>query len=438
MSFPYAPITNSVPWTQTIVGFNQLIFSTTWSANEASDVLVYSRVMGVPASDVLQQIPFNQYTVQFIGPDNIVQVTFLPQYQQPQYNIVTIVRATPSQFINLYTNTNFTPSMLNGDFETLTLVDQQNQLYWQQIVPRYNVSDSVNVPVDTVLPVLGANEFWIKNSTNTAFIPATIGDSGQFPVLGPFVLYAANSDYPSGFNLGTLGSGLLAQNTSLGISTPYIIPFPIEVNEGGTGLQSFTPNGMILGGTTPTSPLVSVSDLGAAGEVWTSNGPSLPPSYQPPVVSSGLPIGTKIDFCGTVAPVDYLICDGSAYSRVTYAALFTVIGTTWGIGDGSTTFNVPNFQGVVTAGAGGTLLSGSDTVGLSGGSKTVTLVANNLPSHIHSMINGNGVSTGSGTIGIIQSSANTTTVSTGTNTTTNTGVSIVQPTAITLTCIKYQ
>lgn len=52
------------------------------------------------------------------------------------------------------------------------------------------------------------------------------------------------------------------------------------------------------------------------------------------------------------APTGALLCDGQAVSRTTYAALFAIYGTVFGAGDGSTTFNVPNFQGVVPKGTG--------------------------------------------------------------------------------------
>lgn len=54
------------------------------------------------------------------------------------------------------------------------------------------------------------------------------------------------------------------------------------------------------------------------------------------------PVGTVITFAGTSAPDKYLICNGSAVSRTTYAELYAVIGTKYGTGDGSTTFNLPN------------------------------------------------------------------------------------------------
>ena len=282
MSVPYAPISNIVPWTQAIAGLNQAIYSTTWTANEASDILVYSRVPGEPTSDILQLVPTNQYTVQFIGADNIVQVTFGNAYIPLQYNIITIMRATPSEFLNLYTNTNFTPSMLNSDFENLTLVDQQNQLYWQQIVPRYNNSASVNVPIDTILPVLGANQFWIKNSTNTAFIPMTFsgGGGGGVPTNAPLITYVADSGLSNAFNLGSLANGILAQNVLFGLATPYTIPIPLPVSDGGTGLDSVNPYSVIIGGTSGTSAFQTLSNVGAAGQVLTSAGAGMPPSFQ--------------------------------------------------------------------------------------------------------------------------------------------------------------
>jgi microcystin-dependent protein len=57
-------------------------------------------------------------------------------------------------------------------------------------------------------------------------------------------------------------------------------------------------------------------------------------------------------YAGTSVPTGFLACDGSAVSRTTYAALFAVISTTWGIGDGSTTFNVPDMRDRVPIGSG--------------------------------------------------------------------------------------
>lgn len=62
--------------------------------------------------------------------------------------------------------------------------------------------------------------------------------------------------------------------------------------------------------------------------------------------------GLIFPYAGSTAPAGFLLCDGSAVSRLTYADLFTLIGTTYGAGDGSTTFNVPDLRGSVIIGAG--------------------------------------------------------------------------------------
>lgn len=78
-------------------------------------------------------------------------------------------------------------------------------------------------------------------------------------------------------------------------------------------------------------------------------------SLVPFEMSGGNPVGTVIAFAANSAPSGYLLCNGSAVSRTTYADLYAKIGTTYGSGDGSTTFNLPNLtdkfiQGSGTAG----------------------------------------------------------------------------------------
>jgi len=80
-------------------------------------------------------------------------------------------------------------------------------------------------------------------------------------------------------------------------------------------------------------------------------------TWQSLIVDSGVSqIGNVAPFAGSIVPMGYLLCDGSAVSRTTYADLFAVVGTAWGIGDGSTTFNLPDLRGRfmrgVDAGAG--------------------------------------------------------------------------------------
>ncbi len=107
------------------------------------------------------------------------------------------------------------------------------------------------------------------------------------------------------------------------------------------------------------------------------------------------PTGSMIAFAGASAPTGWLLCDGSAISRSTYATLYGIIGTVYGTGDGSTTFNIPDLRGRVIAGQddmGGSsanrltgLTDGlnGDTLGATGGLETQTLTTAMIPAHTH-------------------------------------------------------
>lgn len=97
-----------------------------------------------------------------------------------------------------------------------------------------------------------------------------------------------------------------------------------------------------------------------------------------------VPAGTISQTARATAPTGYLLCDGSAISRTTYAALFNAIGTAYGAGDGSTTFNIPNLKGKVPVGYDPSQTE-FDVLGETGGAKTHTLTASEMPSHTHSI-----------------------------------------------------
>lgn len=113
--------------------------------------------------------------------------------------------------------------------------------------------------------------------------------------------------------------------------------------------------------------------------------------------SSAFSSGMLVPYAGGSAPSGWLLCYGQAISRTTYAALFSAIGTVYGSGDGSTTFNVPDLRGRVIAGQddmGGTSAdrltdqSGGldgDTLGATGGAETHTLTEAELAAHSHSL-----------------------------------------------------
>lgn len=97
------------------------------------------------------------------------------------------------------------------------------------------------------------------------------------------------------------------------------------------------------------------------------------------LTAATIPPGVIAPYVAAAAPTGWLLCDASAVSRATYAALFAIISTTYGVGDGSTTFNVPDLLGRFPVGKGAhadvNALANSD--GLANASRTPKIV---LPS----------------------------------------------------------
>lgn len=113
-----------------------------------------------------------------------------------------------------------------------------------------------------------------------------------------------------------------------------------------------------------------------------------------------VPVGTVLPYAGTAAPAEYLLCYGQAISRTTYPTLFSVIGTAFGTGNGTTTFNIPDLRGRAVAGKdnmGGSSanrLTGQsggvdgDVLGDAGGGETHTLTEAEMPVHSHAPAGG--------------------------------------------------
>lgn len=129
------------------------------------------------------------------------------------------------------------------------------------------------------------------------------------------------------------GSGTASMSETLG-SGPYTIEFTEEADPQDVSASKITYDNT-ESGMTATNVQDAITELSTA-----------------PKGGTGVPVGSIFWLAAQTAPEGYLICDGSAVSRTEYADLFAAIGTTFGTGDGSTTFALPNLQAAFIRGAG--------------------------------------------------------------------------------------
>lgn len=129
------------------------------------------------------------------------------------------------------------------------------------------------------------------------------------------------------------GSGTASMSETLG-SGPYTIEFTEEADPQDVSASEITYDNT-ESGMTATNVQDAITELSTA-----------------PKGGTGVPVGSVFWLAKKTAPEGYLICDGSAVSRTEYADLFAAIGTTFGTGDGSTTFALPNLQAAFIRGAG--------------------------------------------------------------------------------------
>jgi microcystin-dependent protein len=147
-----------------------------------------------------------------------------------------------------------------------------------------------------------------------------------------------------------------------------------------------------IGNNAPTTALDVTGDTKISG-VLTAGGNTYPTNtgtsgYALTTNAAGAaswnsvpPVGVVTAFAGSSAPAGYLLCDGAAVSRTTYSALFAIIGTTYGAGNGSTTFNIPDLTGRIPVGKNSATFS---TLGAKGGEENHTMTINEMPAHKHS------------------------------------------------------
>jgi len=191
----------------------------------------------------------------------------------------------------------------------------------------------------------------------------------------------------------TLGAALPVASGGTGLTAGTSGGIPAYTATGTiTSSAALTQYGVVYGGGAGAVPVATAA--GTTGQILTATTGSAP-TWATPAAAAGVPAGSVMPFAGSSAPTGYLLCYGQAVSRSTYSDLFAVTSTTYGVGDGTTTFNLPDLRGRLAAGvdnmggtaanritSGGSGITGT-TLGAAGGAETVALTTAQLASHTH-------------------------------------------------------
>ena len=230
---------------------------------------------------------------------------------------------------------------------------------------------------------------WFNTTTNTlnvyngtSWVPALNEVSGVNAINGTTPVTVDNTD-PSQPVLG-ISPATSSANGSIRLGTQA------EVNAATETSVAITPATLNagIGNYLPDASDVAKGAVELATQAEVEAGTDTTRAVTPaalaaavPAIGLAVPAGTVIAFAGAATPAGYLLCDGSQQSRTTYAALFAVVGTTYGAGDGSTTFNLPDLRGEFVRG----LDSGR---GVDSGRALGSFQADEIKAHTHTVTTG--------------------------------------------------
>jgi microcystin-dependent protein len=249
--------------------------------------------------------------------------------------------------------------------------------------------------------VNGSTTFSGVTSINSAAIGATQTASisvasptvitvASAPVSGTAVLFSTTNTLPTGITKGATYYVSKVSDTTFNISASSTLTPLVTVSGAGSGTHSVSTISQAV-----TAPYGTSTNALATTEF---------------VLANSSPTGGLLMWPTTTAPTGWLLCDGAAVSRTTYASLFAVVGTTFGNGDGSTTFNVPNYLNRIPFGASATTTASATgcigavvTGSISTTTLTVTAVTRGTLA-IGDTISGTGITAGTTITGFISGS----------------------------------
>lgn len=164
-----------------------------------------------------------------------------------------------------------------------------------------------------------------------------------------------SSEYASAFTAFTIGGTSAATEKARFNSTSLALKHGTNLTFDGSSSGTVT---LAPAAAAGTYSMTLPNALGSTGDVLTLGTSGTTSWVTPSTFVASVPTGTLIQFAAATCPTGYLAADGSAASRTTYATLWGVIGNTWGVGDGSTTFTLPNMSGKFARG--GDFAAGND------------------------------------------------------------------------------
>jgi len=280
-------------------------------------------------------------------------------------NTVTIIGSRNiERTTDFVTAGDLTASSLNEQLDSGVIFDQQISERVDRAILG-NVTDPTNISMQLPTVTDRANKYLAFGSSGEPI--ATAGTTSTVVVSSYGQTLIDDSDAATART--TLGLGSLSTLSTVGSSQ-------IDANA-------------------VTASELNISGNGSSGQVVQSDGDG---SFSYASLGTSFLSGMVMPYAGSSAPTGFLLCGGQAVSRTTYSGLFAVVGTTYGVGDGSSTFNLPDLQGRVVAGKDD--MSGSsanrltdqtnglngDTLGATGGTETQDLSIAQLPSHSHGTV----------------------------------------------------
>jgi len=290
------------------------------------------------------------------------------------------------------------------------IVPTNKKLYFISNATTGGFAITVKVSGQTGVSVpMGAKVALVMNSAGTDIVVATnymkdltVGEDltvGDVLTAGSIKAHAQTS-FTATISNGAGGAGTVLNVSAVASGTLYVGQFitgvGVTANTQITAFVSGTLGGIgIYTVSISQSVLTGTAMTGAAGATSTTTNivdDSTNIATTSFAKSTGAPTGSIFMWGVASAPTGYLFCNGTAVSRATYSALFALIATTFGVGDGSTTFNLPNFSGSMPIGVTAGTSSGF-TGSIASTTLTVTAVASGALA-INQVITGTGISSG--------------------------------------------